>query len=203
MAMSDKKTSQNLKVTIGTKVGDPAFVIAFSYKKAADTLLKKERQLKVELEQDIFPIVFLYRHSIELYLKAIYLTYSKDDKQTKADTIQNCSHSIHKIFNYVDSLIVELSKEMNYKDTQILKELRKDTMYIHNLDQTSFDFRYSWKLNLEQIHELPKQIDVTEFKNATDRIHDHLGAVLGAFDHYEDCLKSLGGQYGLGNCFTI
>jgi len=48
-------------------------VFALAYREAADALVESFKQRKWYSDVDACPIVFLYRHSIELYLKAIIL----------------------------------------------------------------------------------------------------------------------------------
>lgn len=48
-------------------------VYALAYREAADVLIENFKQRKFYSDMDACPVVFLYRHSIELYLKAIIL----------------------------------------------------------------------------------------------------------------------------------
>lgn len=48
-------------------------VYALAYREAADVLIENFKQRNWYSDMDACPIVFLYRHSIELYLKAIIL----------------------------------------------------------------------------------------------------------------------------------
>ena len=73
------------------------------YKEAADTIIQQalKKGDNSTLDTYVFPACYLYRQYLELALKDIYLTNSKDSRQDKIATIKSCGHKLVDIWKKV------------------------------------------------------------------------------------------------------
>ena len=109
--------------------------IADSYKDRADDLVEIAMNNRDIAYQYTYPILFLYRHSLELYLKII----STDVKKT------------HKFDNLIQNL---REKAKDRLSTEILRELIRRINEFKELDNRSTRFRYGNQLGGEYLIDL-------------------------------------------------
>lgn len=90
-----------------------------------------------------YSMIFLYRHSIELLLKAIIFQEIKDLNKIKA-SIGEIRHDLYKAFKK----IIELKKlELDLDNIENLNWLKKFLGNISNIDKESDMFRYPFDMN--------------------------------------------------------
>lgn len=116
---------------------------ALAYKKSAriivDSIYEKKPPNISELDFYFFPIAYLYRHSLELMLKAIgFKFFLNEDKKRE---ILSISHNLVEILEKVEVFI----KEINSEDRIWLKAFLSS---INEIDQASDAFRYPFKINV-------------------------------------------------------
>jgi len=118
------------------------------YKDAADKLV--ETVVATETNRDIFlmPIVYLYRHYLELQLKmmlreardaGVSAVSGKTDEWIK----NRAGHDLHVLWNSVRQIIEELSPDELSGD---ISNVERIIQRFHDLDDTGQRFRYAGKL---------------------------------------------------------
>lgn len=145
--------------------GDSMFTFGYinSYKEAADTLVE-------ELTPDLylFPIMFTYRHYLELALKNICEKNMTEEKYK--DFIFKASHNLGKIW-CTSKEILEL--QLNNDEINFIEQI---VIFFDALDSDSFAFRYEKTRN--QKHKSIKEdyltINTLNLKKYIDRVDDIL-----------------------------
>jgi len=106
---------------------------ADSYKTAADVLVMAIQNRQGHRDQFVYPIVALYRQSIELQLKRFYSLISPGNQPLR-------THDLTKIWERVRQQWSQHHKPVYY--SQRLATLNKRLKEFHQLDSTSQSFRY-------------------------------------------------------------
>ena len=112
---------------------------AKSYHEAAKTLLEKSEQAELP-DYELYPCIYLYRHSLELYLKAAKIGACQylemiEKRQWKIEDILNRHTLVDKI-----PILEEIHEKMELSfDFSEMKELIHD---IEIIDGQSMNFRY-------------------------------------------------------------
>lgn len=160
---------------------DQLYGFISGYKESADTLVDiviNSKDIK-KLDTYVFPICFLYRHSLELMLKSIFLKFSMKCHEEKIDTIKKVNHNLKKIWEEVKPVILEYSYGTEKEDVQIAED------YIFQFDvydNSSYTFRYPMSKKLQIIHEKNKYLDLKNLKERMDELFIFLNAVEVALD---------------------
>lgn len=115
-----------------------------AYQVAADNLVDSLGDDFMEPDALIYPIMFLYRHCLELRVKEMYLGMKILHRQ-EAD-IKMRRHDIRKFWKELRALL-----ELSWKDQTILDSVEQRIMEFDDLDKTSFAFRYPDILDGEAI----------------------------------------------------
>ncbi|MBD0405834.1 MULTISPECIES: hypothetical protein [Bacillus] len=151
------------------------------FKESADKLISSYEGLNNHsIDSTIIPIIYLYRHSIELCLKAIlYHAYIKRklDKTKIQDKLNR--HNLSPLWDMVTS---ELRKSYLFsKDNESKKVLRKLHVLIielNNFDPYSIYFRYPFDQQLEEnVYGDGKEnfgIDYIHMKNEVNFLYEKL-----------------------------
>lgn len=166
-------TGYHVTITPPTNVASSFYEYAANYNKAAQIitlhLLSPGQTCIAELDTYIFSLAFLYRHSIELILKAIAFQRLRTATD-QAQFIKHISHSLDEILKYIEqsSPSPRPSPEMEW--------LRSYLGDITKLDNESDSFRYPFhiisekdKQNRGQIYSIVEifdkqtHIDLTKF----------------------------------------
>src|SRR5690625_4844946 len=106
-----------------------------------------------KLDTYFFSIAFLYRHSIELVLKAIgfkYIINLDERKSFVKDTFHNLSILLETITPYVGKYI-----EKNQSGYAWLKEYFSD---INDIDKESDSFRYPFRISIDKTNDIYKTV---------------------------------------------
>ena len=143
-----------------------------AYQSAADKLVESLSDGFLEPDALIYPIMFLYRHCLELRVKELYLGMKILNQQENA--IKMRSHDIKKFWKELRTML-----ELDWKDqATLLDNIEHRIMEFHDLDKKSFAFRYPVLLDGEEIvirsSESPALLDL----HAVGEIFADLDAVL-------------------------
>ena len=158
--------------------GDGAFAFmcnADAYYESAETLYEKMRSVGKNfavLDGHIYPMVFLYRHFIELYLKGLYIKYSGADEEGIKDYLNKVGHDLNYSWSLVKPLLSCGKKHVGSKQNigaieHYIKEMNK-------FDSTSMAMRYPVTKDLDKQHQSPVHLD---FINLHDRMSELFNAL--------------------------
>lgn len=104
------------------------FDLARAFRIAGESLVMRNTK-DIEAYEILCPVLYIYRHAIELYLKAII------SKSIPAYNVKELSHDLKKAFSLVNELVVKQSYDMPEKARLLVHEFAE-------LDKKSFLFRY-------------------------------------------------------------
>lgn len=157
----------------------PLIMMSGGYKNAADKLCRQylEGQNDIIDNNLVFPIWFLYRHSIELRLKLLAFYYSMPAAKERTAqyaierqmALKN-NHDILKLWDYDLNLLKD--RIINFGVSQeLIREIEKGIFYVSQIDPYSFSMRYPMEIKLDresdeiQIHDLHKSRHIISVKS--------------------------------------
>jgi len=148
-----------------------------AYKQAADKLVD---QVEGHSWEDIliFPIVFLYRHFVELKLKELIIELDSLSGTQIGDN-EFKKHNLVPLWQYVKAHLACITN--GQWDNDILAGLDDLIQELSQLDPTSFHFRYSHDTEFQPIT-LPHQISMTDFKEGINKIANGFGYIDGGIE---------------------
>ncbi len=151
------------------------------YKAAADKLIADaitSRAIDI-LDTFIFPICFLYRQYLELVMKYIYLHFSEVDNNEKANTLKETSHDLAKMWIKIKPLLLEDASPSEMEDVEIVETYIQQ---FHNIDKSSFTFRYPIGKNLEKVLPSQRRINLPILKEGMDELSGFFEGCIGKLD---------------------
>ena len=158
------------------------FVMMFEgYKRAADILVEQSTHDRFDRAALVYPIVFNYRHFIELSLKYIIATYggtvgiAANWNDHELDTLWRTFGKVLKGYGNQDS------NETDPIVAEIVAEFAK-------LDPRSFSFRYPVDRNGKPVRLSEEEVDLAALADVMHGLH---GYFMGC-DGYLDSLQSAG-----------
>ena len=136
----------------------PLKMMSDGYKSAADKLCLQYLKEQNDIVDNnlVFPICFLYRHSIELRLKHIAFYYSMPAAKEKTsqyaidrqDILRN-KHDIKKLWacdlNLLEDRIVKFGVSQ-----ELIHEIEQGIDYVNQIDHYSFSMRYPMEMKLDR-----------------------------------------------------
>lgn len=134
---------EKVKVIADERIEEEFFNYAKNFKYAADILAKDalySNKISV-LDINFFSLAFLYRHSIELILKAIGFQYIKEDKERKL-FLKETRHNLSDTLKYISEHIkerIEIDKEAYDWIMNIFEDM-------NDIDKESDSFRYPFSI---------------------------------------------------------
>ncbi len=156
---------------------------ADGYSRAAGLLIDAAEEGRLLLHPDnlLYPIVFLYRHSVEIRLKLIiaaasyHLTGSID-----FDSLHK-THSLHRLWNRARELVGEAHPDA--ADLP-LGDAERVLLQLHRLDPHSTAFRYSLTKNGKRhdLGEAPRKVDLGNLCDVMNRLENFLDTWLTIID---------------------
>ncbi|MFC4598063.1 hypothetical protein [Cohnella hongkongensis] len=151
------------------------------FKEAADKLIDSIGANRGHIADGIInPALFLYRHSVELSLKAIlhriYIASGLDENRIK-EKLEG--HSLESLWTRVNN---EIRSKYNFGSNQSEKNELKTVgvliIELHKTDDSSMTFRYPFDKQLEEFKYGDGKesfgIDFMHFKNQLDYLHSRL-----------------------------
>ena len=137
----DKHSKYLVKVVSPTDLAETLFQYAVNFFEAAhiitDFILNTERPDIGKLDTYFFSIAFLYRHCLEVGLKAIGFQYLQNDDERK-EFVKNTRHNLHEILQVVKSNSVRPEEEVEW--------LQKYFYDLSKTDRESDSFRYPFHI---------------------------------------------------------
>lgn len=141
----DKQSKYKFNLKCSGSISDNFSKFSDNFFKAAHTITEYilKRQRVGELDCYFFPVAYLYRHSLELKLKAIAFKYIKDSGEI---FIKETFHNLLKILEYIEPFIKERI-EADEEAYLWVKSFFKD---MDSIDKASDAFRYPFKIELKK-----------------------------------------------------
>lgn len=155
------------------------------YKKAADILVNHVLSTGTDQDTLVYPIVFLYRHYLELLLKNIIENGAKL-LDTEEEPKKN--HHLDDLWNIAKSIINKI-----WEGDECDREIEIDH-YIADfieIDKSSQAFRYQKDKQGNKFLEATEIINIRHFYDCINKISSHLEGVSDAIYEYLDIYESL------------
>ena len=144
--------------------------------KAGELLIDACEEHKTERDILVYPIIFNYRHGIELAMKWVISQYGHYST-VHIDDIDG--HNLWKLWQTCKEIITEVGSEDEAISVveQVIKEF-------HDLDKSGQAFRYANDLRGD-IFRLPyRRIDIQNIKDVMEGISNFFSGVDGQLDHH-------------------
>lgn len=155
--------------------GDYQSAIVAGFKEAADKVVDSLVATKERMDVFFFPVVYLYRHAIELCLKGlvndgIYLRILKDDQDLQ-DIL--ASHNLHSLWSKVRLVLKEVWPDGDDEDVDAVEKI---ILEFHQADKSGQRLRYSKdKRGKSHVDKLPVRVDLVVLKRTMDGLFHFLG----------------------------
>ena len=170
----------DVRTLFGDWIKGKWFSYVDGYKAAADLLVDK---IEGRAPEDILvlPIVFMYRHHVELKLKYI-ITAIDVLSQTQIPNL--ITHNLIALWNYVK---VHLGCIRGGPfDAEMIASLDHLITELSNLDPNSFRFRYSHDRDFNE-NDIPTSINLRHFKETMQILSNGLSFIESGIDYERDC----------------
>ena len=160
----------------------PWDIYAAGYKDAADALVGALAERKASLDSVVYPLVFLYRHGLELQLKLILpLARRLAGKAASADI----GHKLMPLWSELRRHLEQLDPREDDKELPSIEDFIRQ---LDTVDPGSFAFRYpSTKKGEVSLPEL-RHVNVRHLSEVMDSVFMLLGGIyswLGEMDQYD------------------
>ncbi|MCG6350463.1 hypothetical protein [Vibrio fluvialis] len=153
----------------------------YGYKKAADSLVKKVIKNHSEIDYLVYPIVFLYRHHIELQLKNL-IELNMQLHNSKGNVA--ATHKIRDLWPQVKGYYRKLNNRSNQKEISFIDKIMDE---LCTIDSESMSFRYSKTKSGEVPNKGLNQINLEVFSSVIGRVSDSLETFEYQVRHELDC----------------
>jgi len=182
---STKKDWWNLARIEITDLDEGLTIYTDAYKNAADILVEYAKKDKTSINFLVFPILFLYRHYIELALKELIYTASKylDDPQYSFG-----SHNLIYLWEKTKKLISELVKVIdgfNISEDELIA-VENQIKQFDSLDKSSMTFRYPVDKNGNVIKNLSDYINIENVRQIMDGLFSWFYGLVCFIGEYQD-----------------
>jgi len=166
---------------------------AAGYHEAGKTLVSKMESAAGYRDYEGYPILFLYRHALELYLKAIVYRGAQllgliSDKKRNTEKLLT-SHKLTQLLPTIEAIfrVAELEWDFELIGLRSFDDFADLIKEIEKIDPQSYCFRYPVDTTGEAA--LPQHfvVNVVTFGKKMDSVLELLsGAVTGLQDHWDD-----------------
>ena len=166
-------------VTFAEHVVDRDVLIWDGYFKAGAMLVDQcERGDNLDRHTLVYPILYCYRHGLELAMKRIIGQYSRFAHFMPTDYMH---HDLWKLWENCKTVILELGSDGKDKALRAVEKVVKE---FHHLDQGSFSFRYSTDKK-GMVIPLPNvPIDLSNIKNVMEGVAHFFEGVDAQLDQH-------------------
>ncbi|MBI5750438.1 MAG: hypothetical protein HZA00_15080 [Nitrospinae bacterium] len=153
---------------------------ADSYKEAADILVDRLLGSRNHsLDKFVYPICFMYRQYLELRLKEIILKcLPQDQRKIK---VRKLNHNICFLWCEAKKVLEEIYKK---DDKSVLVPVEDYVMQFHQMDESSFSFRYPVDRNDDTLFKDIDKIDVRNLRIRINQLANFLDSCSAGIDAY-------------------
>ena len=179
------------------------FLYARSFHKAAKALAAFQLDASPLADFDVSPVVFMYRHAVELHLKAIVLGDGGNFLATKPDALSvHKTHSVSWLAQFVCQIItaVKCEKEFRCEGIENLADFKAVVEKLNVVDPGSYIFRLP--VSAEGQDSVPDQVKLTirEFGRKMDALLELLDSTADALAATWDAIGERE-EFAAGNGF--
>jgi hypothetical protein len=152
---------------------------ATGYKSAADTLVNEAVAQEDIAYRDtvVFPVLFLYRQYIELSLKAIILNLARPEHEIEERVIDVVGHDLMKCWDRAKRIVSDHASDRDVECVAVVGEYIRQ---FHEIDESSFNFRYPMGRANNQLFDSAQFINLRELGVAMQELANFLD---GAYGH--------------------
>jgi hypothetical protein len=167
-------------------------IIMFSgYRRGAQVLAEASCESRYQKNVLVHPILYLYRHTVELYLKRIIPVASQlanQELNSEEATLLNSTHSLVKLWNICKSRLKAMQENQGYEFGDNLQAgVDAYTRQSDQVDERSFSFRYATgrdgspnlaelrQVNIVRISKLMERL-CSRLEDLDESIHDRYSA---------------------------
>jgi hypothetical protein len=159
------------------------YIYAEGYREAAEIVFNNLDSKDRYIDILIYPIVFLYRQSIELFLKDIIITGNKI-QCIPQEYPKN--HILNKLWQEAKIMIIKTITNYDKKDIFVIDKLIDD---FDKIDPFSFAFRYPENKNGSKSLENIKKINLKNFHEVVLGILNFLDGVTSSMAEYYENIE--------------
>ena len=178
----------------GAGITQPLGKMSDGYKEAADMLAER----KDLPDYFVYPICFLYRHALELKLKAIYFYYSlpinapftDEIVSRRNDFLRKNHHDLNKLWQ--DNLLYlrDKIKQFNVPE-QLIQEISNGISQVDEFDHSSFEMRYpcskekdaTYSVKINTTHEQIHGLDIVSLRAGIGILWSNLNLFSSTMDN--------------------
>ena len=147
------------------------------YMQAGARLVESARELRADRHAIVYPILFCYRHGLEMAMKWMLTTYGRFAVVEEYDK----DHQLDKLWRSTRKLIVECGGGIDPEGA--VDAVEAIVMEFHKLDRTSFSFRYAITKKGDAV-ELPNfAIDLENVRDVMEGVDGFFKGLDGMLDH--------------------
>jgi hypothetical protein len=171
-------------------LGSNWIVYADGYKQAADNLVKKLLEDRHSQDFLVYPVVFLYRHYIELCLKHIILL---GNRLLKNEFLLPNHHRIDHLWRDARRILEEANPDGSKADLDAVEACLKE---LAKRDPTSESFRYPINLAREPHFDQREQVNLRHFSDTVRKIGGLFDGAIGYLMEYLDTKHQMESDHG-------
>lgn len=131
----------------------------------------------------VYPICFLYRQVVELYIKHLYFKYSLSSDEEKKDFLNTVSHKLKKAWNKVKPQLNALLKKLGSPSSIDLSLIEEFVYQFDEFDPSSFRMRYPIKKDLTSVNPLAVKLDIIGLHSKMTDLFDMFKQLDSAIDN--------------------
>lgn len=173
------------------------------YKDAADKVV--EAAINDFSDNLVYPIMFLYRHYLEIMIKQLlwefrslhfYLRKYHGNLDYSAGVLKENDHIMRHNLMSIWKELRDLMEESwsNEEDLSFLADVERQISEFHDIDRSSFAFRYPVDKENNPIFQIDQEIrmvNVVQVKRVVDAITTRFGGALDKLDHQRVILQDI------------
>lgn len=132
-----------------------------------------------------YPLVYLYRHVIELMLKYSYIELKKYRADKDFESFLNKGHQLKDLWCYVKPDFERLSKRTGV--TVDVSAIEHYITELSKIDDLSMSYRYPIKKNLTRYHDKELRLNIPRLKERMDAFYSYMSTIIAKLSqHLED-----------------
>jgi len=146
-------------------------IIAEGYKTAGDLIVDYVKKYRIEQDALVYPMVFLYRHYIELVLKDI-ISIAKKYFNEKVEYPEE--HDLSLLWHTAKKYLLQISELDNKKDINAVEKIINEFSI---QDPGSFSFRYSKDKKGNEMLSNLSNVNLRQIADVIDALHSYFFGV--------------------------